>query len=58
MAEFKTWWNKDKKELDKDIKKLEDFLAQKGEYRYDYGVSIILGKKREDVQINFIDSNS
>ena len=58
VAEFKTWWNKDKKELDKDIKKLEDFLAQKGEYRYDYGVSIILGKKREDVQINFIDSNS
>lgn len=55
VAEFKTWWNKDKKELDKDIKKLEDFLNQKGEYRYDYGVSIILGKKREDVRINFID---
>lgn len=27
-------------------------------YKYKYGVSIILEKKREDVQINFIDSNS
>lgn len=74
VAEFKTWWNKDKKELAKDIGKIKNFLGiekQKDscnrnnnnengmyEYKYKYGVSIILEKKREDVQINFIDSNS
>lgn len=83
MAEFKTWWNKDKwmwkddkkiKYIDEDIKKIKNFLGiekQKDScnrnnnnengmygYKYKYGVSIILEKKREDVQINFIDSNS
>lgn len=69
VAEFKTWWNKDKwmwkgkgkndkkikvKNIDEDIEKIKNFLSQDGEYQYDYGVSIILGKKREDVQITFI----
>lgn len=76
VAEFKTWWNKDKKEIDKDIKKIKDFLNKdienskdfcnrnnknengmdeyKYEYKYKHGVSIILEKKREDGQLNFI----
>lgn len=83
VAEFKTWWNKDKwmwkddkkiKYIDEDIKKIKNFLGIEKEkdscnrnnnnengmygYKYKYGVSIILEKKREDVQINFIDSNS
>ena len=65
VAEFKTWWNKDKKEIDKDIENSKDFCNRnnknengmdeyKYEYKYKHGVSIILEKKREDVQLNFI----
>lgn len=52
VVEFKTWWNK--KKIDKDIEKLKDFCRQTGEYRYKYGVSIVLEKRRKDAQLNFI----
>lgn len=50
ILEFKTWWNRDTRE---DIKKIKQFMAPDGNYRYKMGASIVL--EREKYIINWID---
>lgn len=45
--EFKPWWNSDQKD---DEKKIEDYCDE-DEYKYKYGVLILLGKTRMDADI-------
>lgn len=47
VMEFKPWWNSDQKD---DEKKIEDYCDE-DEYKYKYGVLILLGKTRMDADI-------
>lgn len=42
IVEFKPWWDTD---IDEDIVKLQDFTNPDGEYKYDIGLSILLGQE-------------
>lgn len=48
IMEFKAYWNKD---ISHDINKIKDFIDVNGDYGYVYGISVILGKKKDDVEI-------
>jgi hypothetical protein len=39
VVEFKTWWNNDRTN---DEKRIKEFMAQDGEYRYKLGLSVLL----------------
>lgn len=43
IIEFKTWWNSDNS---RDLMKLRDFTHPTGDYKYKYGLSIILEKDK------------
>lgn len=43
IVEFKTWWEPDNK---RDLMKLRDFAHPDGDYKYKYGLSIILEKNK------------
>jgi hypothetical protein len=51
IIEFKTWWDLDTED---DIKKIENFTNQDGKYQYALGYSIVIGKKRSEVQKTLI----
>ena len=53
IIEFKKWVSS-KKDIEEDLKKLEEFVNCWGEYSYKYGASIIFAKKREDVIITWV----
>jgi len=46
IVEFKTWWEPDNK---KDLRKLRDFTHPDGDYKYKYGLSIILGEDKPTI---------
>ena len=45
IVEFKPWWNKSRKKIEKDILKLKDFTDPHGNYRYPLGLFILLEKE-------------
>lgn len=53
IIEFKKW-DSSKKDIEEDLKKLEEFVNCRGEYSYKYGASIIFAKKRKDVIITWV----
>lgn len=52
VIEFKTFWNSNQEE---DTKKIENFCNSKGEYKYRYGISILITEKLEDVFCTFFE---
>ena len=48
VMEFKTWWNSD---ISRDEEKLKAFMDKNGEYNYEYGASVILGKECYDIKL-------
>lgn len=48
MIEFKTHWNSETKD---DLKKLKEFTRNSGIYKYSLGLSIVLGKEPNTVEI-------
>lgn len=55
VVEFKPWWDNHQ---DEDKKKIEDFCNKEGEYAFNYGVLILLGKKRDEVIVNLYNENN
>ena len=53
VIEFKKW-DSSKKDIEEDLKKLEEFVNCWGEYSYKYGASIIFAKERKDVSITWV----
>lgn len=53
VTEFKKW-DSSKKDIQEDLKKLEEFVDCLGKYSYKYGASIIFAKKRKDVIITWV----
>lgn len=53
VTEFKKW-DSSKKDIEEDLKKLEEFVNCWGEYSYKYGASIIFAKERKDVSITWV----
>lgn len=51
VIEFKTWWNKDQT---KDKNKIKGFIDPNGMYHYKYGAVILVGKTREECEIEWI----
>ncbi len=54
VMEFKTWWGEDQKH---DREKIKQFCKFEGEYKYQYGVTILLGKKLEDIEYRLFTSH-
>ena len=54
IMEVKTYWNTDNAQ---DKKKIREFLDVSGEYHFSFGVSLIIKKKRKDIQVDLISSN-
>ncbi|MDH5681096.1 MAG: hypothetical protein OEZ36_05900 [Spirochaetota bacterium] len=48
VIEFKTWWNP---KNSKDIEKLKEFTDSNGDYKYQFGMSIILRKDEPEIHI-------
>lgn len=48
VIEFKTWWNRDQRQ---DKKKIERFTDPEGDYRYKFGVTVLLGKSRSTCRV-------
>ncbi|MGI6366265.1 MAG: hypothetical protein ACOX2G_11170 [Bacillota bacterium] len=46
VAEFKTWWNSDRSN---DVRRIKKFMAQKGNYRYRLGLSVLLNSGGVDL---------
>lgn len=46
IMEFKTWWNSNQNE---DIRKIKEFMAPKGQYKYKYGCTILLEKDKYEI---------
>ena len=51
VIEFKTWWNRDRQQ---DEKKIERFTDLEGDYRYKFGVTVLLGKSRLACRVNWM----
>ena len=51
VLEFKTWWNKDQRA---DKNKIKGFINPNGMYHYKYGAVILIGKTREECEIEWI----
>ncbi len=51
VIEVKTYWNSDTRD---DERKIRELMSVTGEYKFQYGVSLLLGRTIEDVKINFI----
>lgn len=51
IMEVKSYWNRDNRQ---DKTKLREFLDVNGEYHFSFGVSLIIEKRRKDVQVLFI----
>lgn len=51
VIEVKPWWNDNTEE---DIKKLAEMTEENGKFKYDYGCSVIITKKRCDVTANIL----
>ena len=49
VLEFKGWWNKSQ---DYDKKKILEMIDKNGQYRYKEGYTILLGKRREEANVN------
>lgn len=47
IAEFKTWWNSSRTA---DQKKIKEFMSRNGEYRYKFGLSLLLNKKSAQLE--------
>lgn len=54
VMEFKTWWGEGQKH---DREKIKQFCKFEGEYKYQYGVTILLGKKLEDIEYRLFTSH-
>lgn len=55
VVEVKTYWNSD---TTQDKNKLSEFVDPNGEYRFRYGISLVIKKKRCDTVLDWIsDSN-
>lgn len=50
VIELKTWWNRDSV---KDTKKLKGFTDENGEYKYKYGLSMVIVKTKKDICLNW-----
>ena len=54
VIEVKTYWNSD---TAKDEKKIRELMSKSGEYKFKFGVSLLIGRTREDVKVKFINSD-
>ena len=55
IMEVKTYWNTNNTQ---DITKIREFLDTRGEYHFAFGVSLIIEKRRNAVQIDLISSDN
>lgn len=55
IMEVKTYWNTNNTQ---DVKKIREFLDISGEYHFSYGISLIIKKRRKDVQVNLLSTNN
>lgn len=51
ILEVKTYWNTDNMQ---DERKISEFLDPNGEYHFSFGVSLIIKKRRKDIQFDFL----
>ncbi len=51
LIEFKPWWYPNNH---RDIDKIMDFTRQSDQYKYALGISLVLGKRRDNVHITII----
>lgn len=49
IMEVKTYWNSDNK---RDKVRIREFLDESGEYRFSFGISLVIKRNREDVRVN------
>ena len=54
VMEFKTWWGEAQ---GYDKKKIKQFCNPRGEYKYQYGVTILLSKKLKDIECRLFTSD-
>lgn len=47
IMEFKTWWNKNN---NRDIKKIQGFMQKSGEYKYKYGLAVIINQDNVNIK--------
>lgn len=50
IMEFKTYWNCFPAELQRDIDKIKEFTDRDGEYKFRYGISIVLGRTFDETE--------
>lgn len=55
IMEVKTYWNSDNTT---DLHKISEFLDESGDYHFSFGVSLIIKKRRKDVQFCLMNSIS
>ncbi len=48
VMEFKTYWNDDQK---KDREKIQEFTSQSGEYKFQYGMTVLIKKEKAIVKV-------
>lgn len=51
IMEVKTYWNKN---AERDMMKIEEFLASENGYQFRFGVSLIIMKSREKTELNIL----
>ena len=51
VVEFKGWWNHNRENRERDLKKLATLTKKMGKYRYSLDVSVLLGKKEAECTI-------
>ena len=55
IMEVKTYWNSDNTQ---DVHKINEFLDEKGEYHFSFGVTLIINTRRKGVKFNLMCSSS
>ena len=53
VIEVKTYWNNN---TGKDEKKIKELMSKDGKYKFKHGVSLLIGKTREETIIKFLDN--
>ena len=51
VIEVKTYWNAN---TDQDVQKLWEFVDRNGEYRFQYALSLVIGRTRAEIGMNWI----
>ncbi len=54
IMEFKTYWNKSPQKIARDKLKVSQFVDKKGQYKFKYGLFVLVEKEIENVKIELI----